>query len=69
VVAGAIGGPASELPELREGKLLHKVEAWLRGERTARKAEEAADPGARSRRPGVPRPAPEFSSRHMAFFR
>lgn len=60
----------SELPELQGGgKLLHRVEAWLRDERSRRKAAEAADPSARSRRPGLPRPAPEFSSRHMAFFR
>lgn len=59
----------AELPELHGGKLLHRVEAWLRNERTVRKEAEAADPTARSRRPGLQRPAPEFSSRHMAFFR
>lgn len=63
------GGPMSELPELHGGKLLHRVEAWLRNERTVRKAAEAADPGALTQRPGLQRPAPEFSSRHMAFFR
>jgi hypothetical protein len=63
------GGPVSQLPELAGGKLLHRVEAWLRAERTARRAEEAADPGIKAKRPGAKRAAPEFSSKHMAFFR
>jgi hypothetical protein len=70
------GGPAAaacDAAELRrEGKLLGLVESWLRDERERRRAAEAADPGARARRPGARLPAsaaPAMPTKHMMFFR
>ena len=61
------------MPELRRGgKLLSVVEAWLRDERDRRWASEAADPGAKAKRPGAPLPpssAPAMPTKHMMFFR
>jgi hypothetical protein len=61
-------GTSDQFPELGKGKkLLHVVEAWLRVEKEARQAAEAAAP------PKVesvqPTRTPYMPSKHLAFFR
>ena len=72
-----VGGARSLLPGLARGeKLLRAVEAWLRGERDARHAREAAAEAAGGGGGGgdeaavVPTRTPfDVPSRHLAFFR
>lgn len=72
------GGPRSLLPELGgDRKLLHVVEGWLRRERDARRARQAAAGGvsggsgdvARGATPVVPSRTPLMPNKHLAFFR
>lgn len=55
-------GPVSEMPELKEGKVLHTATKWLRAERERLRAKPKAAP--------VKKAASDlFGSRQMAFYR
>ncbi|QDZ25633.1 P-loop-containing nucleoside triphosphate hydrolase [Chloropicon primus] len=62
------GGEASTFTELKDRKLLHVIEDWLRKIRDERRKNKVKNPDVRSR-PSATKMNLAFGNRHMAFYR